>query len=239
MLQLGDKKISELYLGEKKVSEVYLGEKKIRPDQVNWAPWPNTKHYFSLVGDDYYAGNRVSTHQIILPTGNWTVSLWVKANRERSGQYTGGRRDYAAMLGKYGWWNSRESFIIGVSCREKAGNKIGFWSRNTAWVEADPRSWQIEGIRAEPWVWYHALVSYNDNTKTLLFANNGNVLETRTVDQWNLWSYPITIGWVNNVWSNIQNYFEGWIREVIVEDKPRSSEEISAYYDQTKWQFWL
>jgi len=31
MLQLGDKKISELYLGEKKVSEVYLGEKKIRP----------------------------------------------------------------------------------------------------------------------------------------------------------------------------------------------------------------
>ena len=31
MLELGDKKISELYLGEKKVSEVYLGEKKIRP----------------------------------------------------------------------------------------------------------------------------------------------------------------------------------------------------------------
>ena len=31
MLQLGDKKISELYLGEKRVSEVYLGDKKIRP----------------------------------------------------------------------------------------------------------------------------------------------------------------------------------------------------------------
>ena len=31
MLELGDKKISELYLGEKKVSEVYLGDKKIRP----------------------------------------------------------------------------------------------------------------------------------------------------------------------------------------------------------------
>lgn len=38
MLQLGDKKISELYLGEKKVSEVYLGEKKIRPI----GPWEYT-----------------------------------------------------------------------------------------------------------------------------------------------------------------------------------------------------
>lgn len=38
MLQLGDKKISELYLGEKKVSEVYLGEKKIRPV----GPWEYT-----------------------------------------------------------------------------------------------------------------------------------------------------------------------------------------------------
>lgn len=38
MLELGDKKISELYLGEKKVSEVYLGEKKIRPV----GPWEYT-----------------------------------------------------------------------------------------------------------------------------------------------------------------------------------------------------
>nr|DAE11957.1 MAG TPA: hypothetical protein [Myoviridae sp. ctBtT5] len=46
MLQLGDKKISELYLGEKKVSEVYLGEKKIRPIVSEWRPTANTLAYY-------------------------------------------------------------------------------------------------------------------------------------------------------------------------------------------------
>jgi hypothetical protein len=46
MLELGDKKISELYLGEKKVSEVYLGEKKIRPVRSEWSPTTNTLVYY-------------------------------------------------------------------------------------------------------------------------------------------------------------------------------------------------
>lgn len=52
MLQLGDKKISELYLGEKKVSEVYLGEKKIRPVGIKkWEVNSNTIAYYPFKRD--------------------------------------------------------------------------------------------------------------------------------------------------------------------------------------------
>lgn len=50
MLQLGDKKISELYLGEKKVSEVYLGEKKIRP-VGGFTPTATTLAYYPFKED--------------------------------------------------------------------------------------------------------------------------------------------------------------------------------------------
>ena len=234
MLDIGDKNASELHLGLKKIIAVYLGSRA-------WSArssWLNTKYYIPLSENNYFPGNRVLDQRITLPIGNRTVSLWCKVNKERSGQYVNGARDYWAMLGKYWWAASRESFIAGISCREKTGNKIGFWARNTGWVEVDPRSWQLEGIRAEIWEWNHVAMSYNSATNTFIFVNNGNVVETRAVNLSNLWSHPITIGWVYNVWSTIQNYFTGRIKEVIVEDKARSPEEISAYYKQTKLQWW-
>nr|DAP10961.1 MAG TPA: Mother cell inhibitor of FtsZ [Caudoviricetes sp.] len=66
MLQLGDKKISELYLGEKKVSEVYLGEKKIRPVGKKWEVNKDTWIYLPYSNDknDHSGNNRSTTSSL-------------------------------------------------------------------------------------------------------------------------------------------------------------------------------
>ena len=261
MLNIGNKEVKEIYLGNKKVSEVYLWEKKIRPVSSLWMPWEHTLHYYPLKenqndlwkraahgnssgvyirnGSMYFPGNASIDASTNLPTsGSRTVSLWFKTEKEYYGPYNNGWR-YGALMGKYWGFNgSPEAILIWLSCREENGNKIGYWSRNTAGVESDPRSGQIQGIRAEIGMWYQVIVSYDNNTNTLLFANNGVVVETRTVNQNGMWSYPISIGAMNNV-GNKWNFFQWRIRELIIEDTARDQNKISQYYKSTKWQFWL
>lgn len=262
MLNIGNKEVKEIYLGNKKVSEVYLGEKKIRPVVPERKPWEHTWHYYPLKenqndlwkraahgnssgvyirnGSMYFPGNAsINTNTQLPSSGSWTISLWFSTDKEFLAKDSSGNWAYGAMIGKYwGFVGSRESFVLWLSCRELNGNKIWYWSRNTAGTESDPRSWEIEGIRAEVGKWYLATVSYNNDTQTLLFANNGEVKRTVNVNQNGMWGYPLSIGAMNNV-NNKGSFFMWYIREVIIEDIARNEAKIADYYNSTKWQFWL
>ena len=254
MLELGDKKISELYLGEKKVSEVYLGDKKIRP--VGWfSPSANTLAYYPLQKDanDYsgkdkhgtlggtvsFANNLSSFNwgyidtKMYFPSGSFTLSLWAKTTREY--KYSNGT--WATLVGKYWWWGggSNEAFIVWVSCRGRDNQLAGLWVRGLSGVE----SWDdIEATRMNIGEWHHILASYNTSNKTLTFATDGVIRHTVTKDFGVFGNNSLYIWAIHNFgWP--AGYFYGSIQEVIMENKSRTPEEVQAYYNQTKWQFWL
>ena len=253
MLQLGDKKISEIYLGEKKVSEVYLGEKKIRP--VGWfAPTANTLAYYPLSSDskDYSRNNKhgvisgaVSFNggavfnwgyidtKIAFPNGSFALSLWARTTREY--KYSNGT--WATLVGKYwgGGGLSNEAFILWISCRWRDNQLAGVWVRDLNGLE----SWDdLEATRMNIGEWHHSLVSYDMYSKDLVFATDGTIKHTvkKNFGTWGGNSFYI---WAIHNFSWPAGYFYGSIQEVIFENKSRSAKEVSDYYNATKWQFWL
>lgn len=255
MLQLGDKKISELYLGEKKVSEVYLWEKKIRP--VGWfTPTANTLAYYPLSSDSkdysgqgkhgtisgavsFVGGRSVFNGGFVnpgfqFPTESFTLSLWAKTTREY--KYSNGT--WATLVGKY-WWGlggSQEAFIVGVSCRTSDNQLVGVWTRDKNWTASSDN---VEHTRMNIGERHHILVTYDKPSRNLSLATdwvkriteNRNFVAQEDGNPY-IWAMYHRTSWATN-------HFYGSIQEVIFENKSWSDQEIASHYNQTKWQFWL
>lgn len=255
MLQLGDKKISEIYLGNKKVSEVYLWEKKIRP--VGWfTPTANTLAYYPLSSDSkdysgkgkhgtisgavsFNGGRSVFNGGFVnpgfqFPTESFTLSLWAKTDRE----YKVSNNTRASLVGKY-WWGlggSQEAFIVGVSCRTSDNQLAGVWTRDRDWTASSDN---LEHTRMNIGERHHILITYDKVSRSLSLATdwlrriteNRNFLSQTDGNPY-IWAMYHRTSWATN-------YFYGSIQEVIMENKSRTPEEVQTYYNQTKWQFWL
>lgn len=255
MLQLGDKKISELYLGEKKVSEVYLWEKKIRP--VGWfTPTANTLAYYPLQKDanDYSGKDKHGTISgavsfvgersvfnggfvnpgFQFPTESFTLSLWAKTDRE----YKVSNNTRASLVGKY-WWGlggGQEAFIVGISCRTSDNQLAGVWTRDRDWTASSDN---LEHTRMNIGERHHILITYDKPSRNLSLATdwvkriteNRNFVAQEDGNPY-IWAMYHRTSWATN-------YFYGSIQEVIMENKSRTPEEVQTYYNQTKWQFWL
>ncbi|RAL57328.1 hypothetical protein BSK20_03570 [SR1 bacterium human oral taxon HOT-345] len=255
MLQLGDKKISELYLGEKKVSEVYLGEEKIRP-VGGFTLTANTIAYYPLSSDSkdysgkgkhgtisgavsFVGGRSVFNGGYInpgfqFPTESFTLSLWAKTDRE----YKVSNNTRASLVGKYwgGLGGGQEAFIVGVSCRTSDNQLAGVWTRDK---NGTASSDNVEHTRMNIGERHHILVTYDKPSRNLSLATDGlkRITENRNfVAQEDGNPY---IGAMYHRTSGATNRFYGSIQEVIFENKSWSDQEIASYYNSTKGQFGL
>lgn len=230
MLELGDKKISELYLGEKKVSEVYLGEKKIRP--VGWfTPSSSTIAYYPLINKDLtdhswngrditsISSNVVwdpkwsrffSDSQCFVPEIEWyrTISFRVLFKGYISTMFAVWGERYVFWLDQNASWinlsiSVTSTFIrsnIGSLATEKRYNFIFSW-------------------------WGNVLKLYLDGVN-ILTHNNVRLNNDKITDL----CYGRARAW----------YWLNWIlSQFIFESKTRTDQEIASYYNSTKWQFWL
>lgn len=209
------------------------------PEQWGRQPWANTYMYRPLVSNanDESWNSRNGTLYGTLTWNDWavfawswqisspintmpsafTISCWVEKGQTASEQTL-----FAKWWSNYNhqrFWmyydNSRTLYVYRVTGYDSGGwvsvGNLGYWTWKNIIYTKDS-SWNS--------------VVYVDWVATNSFANSwwDNVTTTY------LW-----IWW----WTSSQSNFYWTIKDFIVEDKVRTAQEISDYYNQTKWDYWI
>ena len=210
---------------------VYGGEWK-------WHPWSNTIAYYSF--NDQWADGYVKNMYWNLPNlSDWTqptyslvswsnycgVSSWSSRPRK---SITIDTSDYTVMY----WFNvtdinQSQRFISSFSTTREYG--FLYWDKHI-------KCWNggsiVDGI-SSPVAdrWYHWAMVFEWNTAK--FYIDGNLITTYSTDHWNSWTFVL----FGASWDS--NNFIWKIDDCIIENKVWTADDITAYYNKTKSNYWL
>ena len=188
--------------------------------------------YYKQFKDKKWNGEYENTG-VAFSRGSFTISMWAKSDRN----YKRSDGTWATLIWKYRWWGGwlKEAFILWVSCREHDNQQVWIWMRDLWGVVTSDH---IEHTRMDIGQWHHIVVSYDARTSQLRLVTDGTIKHTETRNFVDYGNHPFYI-WAMNNRNWPANYFYGNIEEVILDSRARTPEEVQAYYNQTKWQFWL
>ena len=225
-----------------------------------WQPWANTLAYYPLEIDtkDYSWNGRDGTNNwvtfsnwlwvfngssyVSLWTWSWTniqtnmtISVWFKWNWSWS-------KDNGIITKSQYYMQNQNRWYYAITIHEEHRYLCWWyynWSdynihpmnyRNTGWWS--PTTWPV----AQANKWYNVVITNDGTTKKayvdgVLYATENISSTTSTV------SVDTRIG--SFVMYNYDSFFNWNISAVIFEDKTWTAQEISDYYNQTKWNYWL
>jgi hypothetical protein len=212
-------------------------EKQVRPTW--WQPWANTMLYMPLKNDiiDYSWNNRNIT------INSWTVSYssywwipWVEfgdwtglilasdISNVTYNSYTILCRCY--MLSFNNTWNYLCWFAMNISSSYYDCAYVTNTGEWACYSWGDLTSTQ----NVQTW-WWHLLALTSDATRILYYDANPIVSGSGNTYTFNY----VSIGWRLDYWQRF-----GWsIRDLIVENKVWTAQEITDYYNSTKSNYWL
>lgn len=216
----------------------------IRVDQQWWQPWANTVAYYPLASQNTLkdeSGNwydLTNSGTILYDTYNW-VSC-VKFNQTWSmnvsnvnklpswnSAFTVSYWIYPNSLSESSWESN--AFFIGTSSNQRwwlvyALSPIGISVWGTAFQST---------TNATLSTWQNIIVTQNWNLFNLYL--NWNFLKSWTMAL-NMSTKTIRLGGSLNP----NTYWYRWgMSNFIIEDKERTAQEITDYYNLTKWNYWL
>ena len=226
-------------------------EKQVRP--IWWQPWANTVAYRPLtsattVNDQSWNSNNLTNSNVVFGTAHWIDCATISWNSDTI---------HSASI--YLYWNiswlptwansrtfSRWMYQDGAASSHDACY-IFQWQASTnnmvliaQWVDG---SWDIlisqywtGAVFGSPtiWAWCNHVVVY-DWSKFVYYINSVSVgTWTYTI---NTWSTKFSLWWAseNPAW----NSFNWAFSNVILEDKARTAQEVSDYYNLTKANYGL
>ena len=206
-----------------------------------WQPWVNTVAYYPLTADtnDYSWNNRNLTNSWVTFVNNiWWATVPVS-------YYDWSSRAYRNWVEQLNTWYT-----------------ISFWQKGDTWtfifdLRNDNEYWQWVCLLAE-WWYFKTRQQKSSNTEeeySRASDNNRNhwVL-TWTGSVWTVyfnWAQVKQASIANSIntsnsdislWSRYSGNtysWTGYISEFIVENTARTAQEISDYYNQTKWNYWI
>lgn len=254
---LGDTAPSKIFVGDTQVSKVFVWDTQVRPTW--WGgrqPWANTKLYLPLDWDviDYSSYSRTFTVY-------WaTASVWTPVfDTLSSGKQVA---DFIATNHyNSNWfmfinnptnipnsWNMTLSFWICSGGSTSTYQEIVSYRGNNFYrmsMLGDDLHYLFHGSAQENtsfiltvWTWYH-IVNVVENWVCTIYCNSNQIYS----DSYSYWSGSdkLCIGAIYDPnWTNLRSEAYNWkLSEVIIEDKARTAIEISNYYDQTKWDYWI
>lgn len=214
-----------------KVKKIYQWSNLVRP---KWKPWPNTIAYYPLEKNF----NDYSWNWYNLTVSNATITNlnWVSC-----GLYSNGRAYNATPT----VWSTR--------------TLVAWFYNQTSWILVWTGATQS---------WYYAIMMSNNWDKIQIsdFYTTGYSSSSISSNSWHLWvaiadwaNMYIYVDWVlANSWTHSNtlsstwvsawgkpftnqytDYFSWYLSNVILENKARTAQEISNYYNQTKSKYWL
>lgn len=219
-----------------------------------WQPWVNTIAYYPLtststVNDMSGNGYNMTLHNNPI---FWT-SYWVDCMKSYWSDWVWGWNWlYTTSLSTSSLWNS---FSIWCWALLEASSFIGVISEtstpswNWLWIVLENASVKSERLLNNTinrirysWtitknVWHYILTTYDNWAWNIYY-------DWQLVATWiyNIGSAPYIAIWVYLLeWTPTwNNYACNWyISNVILENKVRTAQEVSDYFDQTKWDYWI
>ena len=216
----------------------------------SWQPWANTVLYYSFNNDtattvydwvsnnDWtwvwsnwqyialaqwkYADFTQATNQYITiptslayPTTDLTISFWIK--------YTS-----TAAMWIFHKWNGSDGTNAYVIIHTTNG---------TIRADIPYKQWDIRYTNAlmNDGSWHHIACTKNGNSYIMYvdaqqtsIVSSSQSIDWGSATQWNIWRHQES--WELLDW---------WLDEFIVENVAWSSQEVSDYYDLTKWDYWI
>jgi hypothetical protein len=219
---------------EKPLKNAYIGEY-----QEKWQPWANTIAYYPLNStttvNDMSGNNRNLTN-------NW-VQFW---EYDWVDCAYASWSSYAYIISNPITWNS--SFTASIWCKMSSTswwkNSIAFWN---SWNNVSFSIW-VNGTSLYTGWWNNDrntgyTMSTNTRTHTVVTHDNwtikvyvnGTLQYTGTVS-FSLSNTKTVIGaWLASYWDKWEGYLSDAIEETVV----WTAQEVSDYYNQTKWNYWL
>lgn len=211
-----------------------------------WAPWANTVAYYPLNStttvNDMSWNNKNLTNYNNVPF--WTYQ-WVScASFNGSSQYLG-------LWAKFTLWNTytvlswywHNSWNNGMVYCQWASSSLypSLWL--WYWVNSSKvsvHSWTggsntriTSTVSSNNWKWVLWVFVFNNGTARL-YENNTQTVSGSLSAPWTWWENFYV--WMWRAW---YNYFSGLISNLIIENKARTAQEISNYYNSTKSKYWL
>ena len=235
----------------KKITKLMLNwqEYEIREYQGGWwwQPWANTTLYLPLNWDITDPYNQVTYNWVwtssfaTWSTGvqaadlTWSnaINLWASTDFE---QWTG---EMTVLF----WFTTNSpstiqrcefrnisAYYFGIQI---SSSKICFLCKNSSASE----SWFSWTTTLTSWTKYLATLTMKENWQAILYLN-WNV--EQTINVWTFQTYPSQTWQYVGSWRVWNNEFWRWmIKDFIIENKVRTAQEITDYYNQTKWDYWI
>ena len=212
----------------------------------SWKPWANTVAYYPLTSTSTV--NDMSWNWLTL-TNNWNVLFWTY-HWVDCANYSGNWSLRNSVLTTwYIWqtftiseWVLRHWNEILIWTFNNVGTKRAIWINVAStfinftfgtWSAFQDNKYSINTVTDQ---WYHIALTHNSTGNLIWYVNWQQVIT------WNVTIWE----WASNFWiwaavfSDNEIYYSNWnISNVIIEDIPRTAQEISKYYNQTKSLYWL
>ena len=212
-----------------------------------WKPWANTIAYWSLDGvDTDYTWNYNMT---VAPSSYQTLSSWKKV--WQFSWYKAETVPDGIWTATFNRWNMTMSFWYRPTVTTMTMVFYFEWSgswRNaeidTYWDRIEFRLWNWSNwqwtVSASTTIiantWYHIVLTYN-GSKFQLYCN-WTAIWTATSLTYPTWSWDNRCVLWYSWWTGLPNK-NIMLWDFIIENKARTAQEISDYYNQTKSDYWL
>ena len=212
-------------------------------------PWENTVAYYPLtststVNDLSWNNRNLTNNWTLFGTYDWIDCAYFESQNSKklywtlplSWNTTFTINVYVNRLWVSLSWNNWQIFVLwpinysNRCCWLAIADSSSEYVNYTRWRDVN------SSVTNTTWVW--ELLTVVNNRSVVKTYRNGVEIMSNTVSLsvnntgFTVWSFPSTFS------SYYQNFY-WYMSELIVEDKARTAQEISDYYDLTKWDYWI
>lgn len=207
-----------------------------------WQPWANTVAYYPLDTDF----NDASSNNYNLTNSWWVITTldWVAcAYYDGSSHSATATPTFTGTRTLSCWWNpaSTSGVMWIIVTGNLYNNNEKWWTQQNSWVLWGSE-WRTtnqsvnSNITVTTWTWYYVVTTIENWTEAKIYVN-GVLANTLTRNNPIQNSYWLAVG------SNFSDLFSEpatwYISNAIIEDKARTAQEVSDYYNLTKWNYWI
>ncbi len=207
-----------------------------------WHPWANTIAYYPLetdADDQSWNWNDATNSWATFTTVDWVdcasftsastkiylPTLWTLATLTVSVWFKTININPSSIILQIAPSTDNKDFVLGCS------NWTWILSRYT-WVAYNITDWAVND-----WTWHNMVGTYTSSWWAKLYVDWVYIWNDSTVTTVS-WDSGYSFIWWHQSGGSWFTYI-GYISNVILEDKEWTSTEVSDYYNETKWDYWI
>lgn len=180
---------------------------------------------YAMDGNLVYAvfNNTLLSASNWLSSANYTASVWIKSSEAKT--------SYVLIT----WWSNHNMQPLALVMSNETNNKYIFKSQYWIWSASYcPPIWTAPDDLVISLNQRKLITSVRKDGVCYLYVNwslwySGSIATELRTEEWHMW----------NQFTNSPFNFSGWVSNLIIDQSPRTADEVSNYYKATKANYWL